>query len=318
MRRREDFITARIKEYWQGVFGWRDGEPMPSLEDHFTQIDLAANSGHTLGHSYGPKKLRAIRRMTIHRVFKLLDEHSNLVPSLDEFFSSLIEHFDLTVVTTNWDILAERCLERRGRFKYLIGERYLSGRPDLMAGISILKLHGSANWGYCECCRNLITPELGLGKIAINFQLLLEPDDFRLFPGGEDVARDIEGVDLRRCPVCGGRWSVRVATFSYRKDLSVAAFQAIWDEALSSLRQANRWLFVGYSMPQADIEIRHLLKTAQLARMDPDQLSIEVVLKDCPAASENYRRFFGLPEQALFQKGLDDWISNRLSTFSLR
>jgi hypothetical protein len=52
--------------------------------------------------------------------------------------------------------------------------------------------------------------------------------------------------------------------------------------------------------------------------MDPDQLSIEVVLKDCPAASENYRRFFGLPEQALFQKGLDDWISNRLSTFSLR
>jgi hypothetical protein len=43
------------------------------VEDHFTQIDLAANSGHYLGHDYNPKRLRALRRFTIHRMFKLLD-----------------------------------------------------------------------------------------------------------------------------------------------------------------------------------------------------------------------------------------------------
>src|SRR5882724_6852538 len=71
--RREAFISNTISTFWKEVFGWTKSRIPPSLEDHFTQIDLAANSGHYLGRVYGPKKLRALRRMTIHRVFRLLD-----------------------------------------------------------------------------------------------------------------------------------------------------------------------------------------------------------------------------------------------------
>ncbi len=313
--RLEEFITSRIKEFWEKVFGWRDGQPRPSLEDHFTQIDFAANSGHSLGHSYGPKKLRAIRRMTIHRVLKLLDEHSDLVPSLDGFFRRLIDRFDLTVVTTNWDILTERCLARCGPFHYGVGQRNVNGELTPARGVPIFKLHGSGNWAYCECCRTVSSAELDLGKIAIHFQLLMEPEDFQLFPGGDQVAHDLENMEFRQCLLCGGRWSTRVATFSYRKDLSVAAFQAQWEDARWNMCQADRWLFVGYSMPEADIEIRHLLKSAQLARRDPAQPGIEVVLKNCPPAGERYRRFFGLRKSAIFHCGLDRWISSRLSEF---
>src|SRR5258708_2285127 len=69
----ELFISDKIGEFWGTVFGWRpESSTSPTLEDHFTQIDLAANSGHHLGPLYGPKKLRALRKMTIHRIFTRL------------------------------------------------------------------------------------------------------------------------------------------------------------------------------------------------------------------------------------------------------
>jgi hypothetical protein len=100
--------------------------------------------------------------------------------------------------------------------------------------------------------------------------LLLEASDFRLFKEGQELAKRLERDrivrKIRICLGCGGRIGARVGTFSYRKDLNPHAFYTIWDRAESGLQLANRWLFVGYSLPEADIEIRHLLKSAQLAR----------------------------------------------------
>lgn len=72
----------------------------------------------------------------------------------------------------------------------------------------------------------------------------------------------------------------------------------------------ERWLFVGYSLPEADIEIRHLLKSAQLSRRDESKLSIDVALKSDCEAGERYRRFFGLRDEQIFQGGLQEWITN--------
>jgi hypothetical protein len=57
----EDFITECLGGFWEKIFGWSSGKREPTFEDHFTQIDLAANTGHQLGPMYSPKKLRAIR-----------------------------------------------------------------------------------------------------------------------------------------------------------------------------------------------------------------------------------------------------------------
>src|SRR5438552_17542502 len=53
-KQQEDFVTKTITQFWKCVFGWKPGAPNPSLEDHFTQIDLAANTGHCLGLKYCP------------------------------------------------------------------------------------------------------------------------------------------------------------------------------------------------------------------------------------------------------------------------
>jgi len=48
----EEFISYRLCDFWKKVFGWSPGRRPPKLEDHFTQTDMAANSGHHLGLSH--------------------------------------------------------------------------------------------------------------------------------------------------------------------------------------------------------------------------------------------------------------------------
>jgi len=82
-------ITEVIQQFLRDVFGWRPGEPLPSLEDYFTCIDLSANTGHHLGIKYTPKMLRAIRRMTIHRVMQILDRPHRSSPVIAALLKSL-------------------------------------------------------------------------------------------------------------------------------------------------------------------------------------------------------------------------------------
>lgn len=310
----EAFIIDTISDFWKEVFGWAETPQLPAIEDHFTQIDLAANSGHYLGKMYGPKKLRALRRMTIHRVFRLLDVVPKAAPHVDKFVENMAEAFELSVVTTNWDIMAERCLEKQGRSFYY--SRQVDARhPTLtQSGIPVWKLHGSGNWGYCDLCRALITSDLDLGKSALRFGWLLEAEDFRLFRDGAKVANELR-TQLRECLSCGGHVAARVATFSYRKHLDVPFFQSIWDDARESLRAAGRWLFVGYSLPEADIEIRHLLKTAELAHSNSARPRIDIILKSDHDASVRYQRMFGKSIATISHDGIEPWVSASLPDY---
>jgi hypothetical protein len=183
--RRERFVSAQLQRFWEDVFGWAQGQPVPSLEDHFTQIDLAANSGHNLGPAYPPKLLRALRRFTIHRVFKILDAAPASMNAIDPFLRRLNEVFRLSIVTTNWDLMVERSLERSNiEFHFGVDEFDKDGHPTERRGIPVLHLHGSDNLAYCDCCRNWFAWK-GMKKVAVNLRLLLEGDDFRLFPGGD-------------------------------------------------------------------------------------------------------------------------------------
>ena len=178
-------------------------------------------------------------------------------------------------------------------------------------GLPFWKLHGSANWGYCDVCRSLHTAQVPLGKIALHFGLLIEADDFRLFEGGQHLVSHL-GPQLRTCLSCDGKLGVRVATFSYRKHLEVPFLQTIWDEALMSLSSADRWMLIGYSLPEADIEVRHLLKTAELAHRDSAPPRIDVVLKSDEAAAMRYRRLFGGKVSSISGGGLQRWIEECL------
>lgn len=173
-------------------------------------------------------------------------------------------------------------------------------------------MHGSSNWLYCDSCRQLYAPR-DSGKGALHLNAYLEPHDFEAL-GFDDAAKEIRRLtrNPRKCPWCGNRLAGRLATFSYRKAFSINQFQTIWDRAYSALARADRWLFVGYSMPDADFEFKHLLKAAQLARVKPSELSINAVLMDDLNAAKRYEGYFGNRVHDVSQIGLEKWVDTEL------
>ena len=305
----EQRISDILLQFWQDIFGYTEGTTAPSLEDHFTMLDLSANSGHNLGPRYKPKVLRAIRRMSIHRVFQMLEK--NLISHSSvrkDFFERLQNTFDVAVVTPNWDIVAEVGLGfdvNYGIDVYSLDEPFPGE-----ARTRLLKLHGSANWVYCDCCRRIYG---GADKTALNMGVFLEYDDFRLFDNKlpPEIPEDFPRGD-RRCSSCGNELGGRIATFSYRKDFSIRQFQTIWQQAYAALQEADRWLVIGYSLPQADFELRHLLKSAQLGRSNPEKWTCEVVLKTDCIAQIQFEGLFGATRIRMEQQGLIKWIQSRL------
>lgn len=298
-------ISGIILQFWRDVFGYREGYQEPSLEDHFTVIDLAANFGHHVGSYYNPKRLRAIRRMSIHRTFEILDSRWGSNGATLDLLSTLAENYDLSVVNLNWDIAVEKYLHGQLKidFSYGIAVDDFFNRPTAIMGIPLLKVHGSANWLYCDSCRRIyasLSSKSGLLRRAY-----IEESDFGLF----DIELPTPQENGQRdCLRCGSLLGGRVATFSYRKAFSIAQFQAIWESAFRNLTEASHWLFIGYSMPEADFEFKHLLKSAQLARQNESDWSATVILKNDLEAASRYQRFFGLPSESVIQDGMSAWV----------
>src|SRR5258708_27722281 len=93
----DHYVSAKAK-YW------------PNLEDLFTNIDLAANTGHHLGATHAPSQLRMTRRVLLARMMYMLNERyieaeaskSGDWKKLDGFFKDLdIDH--CAFISINWD-----------------------------------------------------------------------------------------------------------------------------------------------------------------------------------------------------------------------
>jgi hypothetical protein len=89
-------------------------------------------------------------------------------------------------------------------------------------------------------------------------------------------------------------------------------FQKSWFAAERLLREATRWVFIGYSLPSADFEFKYLLKRMQLCRTDRPE--IIVVSGGDPESldrtRQNYRKFFGSDISK------SNFIENGLLTFT--
>lgn len=313
-------ITANLKEFFKYVFGWRDGARIPSLEDIFTFIDLSAATGHNLGIRYTPKLLRALRRMAIHRVFSVLDSEFFYSAEISQLLSLTISRSGFPgFVVLNWDIVLEKHL--RQLIPAVMPDYACEAldwtdprtAPVATSMLQVCKMHGSSNWVYCENCKALfydVDEKLSLttkvGLIKADFRLFNEGFDNRAF----DLALGIN-PSSRSCPLCHFMVSSHIATFSYRKSFRTHAYASVWHAAEQMLAHADRWIFVGYSLPSADYELKHLLKVAQLslAHKRARKLSIDVVVKG-DDARRDYQGFLGLDGFGYFSGGLASYVEH--------
>ena len=187
--------------------------------------------------------------------------------------------------------------------------------------VPLIKIHGSINWLYCDNCRRLFWchPDQAM-RIA---DQLITVDDLSRMERilGAAAAKKLSATalqTLRETPpilcFCADRVPLgsRIATFSYRKALDFPMFQKSWFMAEELLRNADEWVFIGYSLPPADFEFKYLLKRTQLSRRSPP--TIRVVSgggkKSASMTYRNYRKFFGrdIKNSTFYADGLASFL----------
>jgi hypothetical protein len=226
---------------------------------------------------------------------------------IGRLIAAAADHADaVTVITFNHDLVIENEIFKRSRLRsrWCIENGYgsisdtmtilRSGVPGAdfprhgddcshEKPINILKLHGSLNWvvrlqGQFPSVRQLT------GQSS--------QQDVLLSRRREIIARLRYTRPIKRGKRRGrGRitwytWPVIIPPV-YAKQSLIHTVQASWDEAREELQDADRVIFFGYSLPQADIEAEKLFQRALAANTNAS--SVEVVNPD-PVSAERYAR----------------------------
>ena len=162
--------------------------------------------------------------------------------------------------------------------------------------IKVIKIHGSLNWKYCNCCNQvLLTPW--------NTDIDLNTQRFKKRIGPSDENHEEIIIDLK-CPHDDNIFDTFIVPPTHLKNLNHPAINKLIDEAAIEIRKAKKIVFVGYSFPEADVHIKALFK--KNANSD---VTIEVVdpfLDD--KIKSNYR---SLSKEVKFHKvGFSDYLDS--------
>jgi len=182
----------------------------------------------------------------------------------------------LCIISTNLDIIIDNAIKSQIHdndgiidyscdvFPYYENEHSLSEFLEYDPNkfkIKILKLHGSMNWLKCQRCQ----------RIFITFFEKIAVQEYLLRSNCRYCTRNHSNAT---------RSNVRAALISdlvmptFLKDLNNTQLKQIWNAAAMELSEAKKIVFMGYSFPFADFELRQLL-----SRTIRHDAIIEVVLR---------------------------------------
>lgn len=232
----------------------------------------------------------------------------------------------VSVITTNWDILLDNSLHNEiqklpnvqnasfaGVIDYCcyissLRKRNEQIKPGLFAlgkgafNMKLLKLHGSMNWLQCPKCQ----------RLYVKF--------YNKHPGGylahNQYCRHCVS-NFKTSPKLDSKLVPNMIMPTFLKDLNNFQVKLIWQNAGIELAEASKIVFIGYSLPEADFELRQLL-----ARMIRKDAKIEVILhsSDNPqnvpkefkhtTAGFRYQNFFSGRNLVLNYDGVVDYINS--------
>ena len=231
----------------------------------------------------------------------------------------------VSIITTNWDIILDNSIYNIINKDILPSNHKFSGvldyccyissldkndekiKPGLYAlgkgryNVKLLKLHGSLNWLQCPKCARLYV------KLYKHFN-------------GAYI------FEKKFCRHCEKNFSLKkddtnklytnLITPTFLKNLNNVQNKLVWQNAAIELSEAEKIIFMGYSLPQADFEFKQLL-----SRMIRSNTVIEVVLledddpnrtitKNYNTAGYRFENFFSGRSLNINYEGVAKYIRN--------
>jgi SIR2-like domain len=288
---------------------------LPNLEDILTQLDDAIGEDRPLSREYDIPFLRTLRKDLVFAICEVLriklgfgnDEGRLLMRSFKEGLGP-----NDCIISLNYDIIVDNALSLPLHAKlidYGLSVRYALDRPDWPRPIAynllerpqqyiptLYKLHGSLNWLYCPSCQQL---DVTIGRKGVHY--IYEED----YEEGRDFA----------CPDCQGRYYPLIITPTLLKTYDNILLREVWRQAEDKVSRADEVVFIGYSLPDADVLLRCMLKRALFRKRNrrggSSACQISVVDKS-PRDGETHKRYikqFGRVEYHV--NGFEGFIRDR-------
>jgi len=116
------------------------------------------------------------------------------------------------------------------------------------------------------------------------------------------------------CPVCGTKLRPLLVAPTYFKNYRNPHLSQVWYQAEQLLRSAKRAIFIGYSLPDDDVEVVYLLKRS-LAHLSAPNITVvghDEKLRGLSAhpTGQRYRALFG-DGIDWHPEGMDAWIATQ-------
>lgn len=297
------------------------------IEDIFTPLDRCLTESSQF-RGIGLDKIMEVREAVFHVIGRtiqlVLNNTQNSKQYINEFANYLTEKSSVraggsyrtsdpvSVISTNWDILLDNSIRQsivQSSHNAVVDYCcYISSRDETDESIKpgleklgqggfnvkLLKLHGSLNWLQCPRCMRL----------------------YARFSRKDGV---IDYENRESCRHCDTNFPEEESNHhlasnlimpTYIKDLSNPQYKVIWQNAGIEIAEADKLVFIGYSLPNADFEMRQLL-----SRMTRKNAAVEVVdycgdqkLKN--SIEKHWKKFFGERELSFYFEGAKSYLAS--------
>lgn len=252
-----DKRVENVRNFLKKVYCHNDiNQIYPTFEEVLSPIDIAIQRDEGLSKDFDLYDLKKLRIDLIYCICKVLREklwreavnHDRFVNNL---FNDRTKENNYAFLSSNYDLLLDNALHYNSQreiyvdygFKFM-NEKDIAnnaGSPPILK-VPLLKLHGSLNWKY--------------------------------YPYGTSKKKQGEGIEI-----CEGKADFDYPAFdpysnssnsqyaarpliippTYIKNYDNRYLEKVWERASKELENASKIFFVGYSMPDADIHIKHLM-----------------------------------------------------------
>lgn len=258
-----------------------DTNKFPQLEAVFGFLDYFIQQNESLSIKYPNQKLREIKEYLIKLIHYVVNLQTDKTSHFYQLFWNSITEINpnTSIITLNYDTLLEQAFDhlfkKSGYIDYSIPFMNYEKLPEMKQynfwinpkepvlveedenplPFKILKLHGSLNWKYCNCCnQTLLTPwDRGIDLKRGKFLGYTYPDKLEY---------------EYTCPIDGTDFQTLIVPPSYLKILSHPIISQLMTVASREIRIARKIVFVGYSLSDADIHVKALFKKQMSANKE--------------------------------------------------
>jgi hypothetical protein len=270
----------------------------PSFEEVLGTLELALERREhfkVTGEVWDIYRIQRCREHVIFLICVILAKQLGATPSGRFNFhgalaAKLPRNQTTTIISLNYDLLIDNAILRSNRgVNY--GTEFANGVSHSNEPVQLYKLHGSLNWLRCPVC------------------------------GALTNTGDVKGASYPRerrahCANlhCDGETAPIVVPPTFFKVMSDFHLQQVWHHANMALSQTERIFFCGYSLPDADMHIRYLLKRAEInsgitpevfVLNKPKDAAGKVLPKDKKVEqdeADRYKRLFRDPSKVYYTK----------------